>query len=102
MRSVIPVITYGAEAWTLNTEATKRLAVFERKVLRSILGAVKLNDTRRRRNSSELMNLYEDVNIISLIRLSRLKWIGHENRMDKERKVYNIFYNQGTRVKGRP
>ena len=50
------------------------------------------------------MNLYEDVDIISFIRLSRLRWIGHVNRMDKERKVYNIFYNQpqGTRVRGRP
>ena len=40
------------------------------------------------------MNLYEDADIISFIRLSRLRWIGHVNRMDKERKVYNIFYNQ--------
>ena len=36
------------------------------------------------------MNLHEDVNIISFIRLSRLRWIGHVNRMDKERKVYNM------------
>ena len=50
------------------------------------------------------MNLYKDVDIISFIRLSRLRWIGHVNRMGKERKVYNIFYNQpqGTRVRGRP
>ena len=48
----------------------------------------------RRRNDSELMNLYEDVDIISFIRLSTLRWIGHVIRMDKERKVYNIFYNQ--------
>ena len=42
--------------------------------------------------------------IISFIRLSRLVWIGHVNRMDKERKVYSIFYNQpqGTQVRGRP
>ena len=40
------------------------------------------------------MNLYEDVDIISFIRLSILRWIGHVKRMDKERKVYNIFYNQ--------
>ena len=40
------------------------------------------------------MNLYENVDIISFVRLSRLRWIGLVNRMDKERKVYNIFYNQ--------
>ena len=51
--------------------------------------------------NSELMNLYEDVDIISFIRLSTLRWIGHVNRMDKER---NIFYNQpqGIRVRGMP
>jgi hypothetical protein len=49
------------------------------------------------------MKLYEEVEILSFIRLSRLRWIGHVNRMDKERKIYNIFYNQpqGTRIKGR-
>ena len=36
------------------------------------------------------MNLYEDVDIISFIRLSRLKWIGLVNSMDKEREVYNM------------
>ena len=59
-----PVITYATDAWTLNTETTKRLAVFERKIFRRILGAVKINDTWRRRNNSKLMNLYEDENII--------------------------------------
>ena len=50
------------------------------------------------------MNLYEDVDIIPFIRLSRLIWIGHVNRMDNEKKVYNILYNQpqGTHVRGRP
>ena len=61
----------------LGSEITKILAVFERKVLRRILGAVKINDTWRRRNNSEMMNLYEDVDIISFIRLGRLRWIGH-------------------------
>ena len=84
-----PVITYGAKVWTLNKETTKRLALFERKVLPRILGA-----NWRRRNNSALMNLHEDVDIVSFIRLSILRWIGHVNRMDKERKVYSIFFNQ--------
>ena len=50
------------------------------------------------------MNLYEDMDIISFIKLSRLRWIGYVNRMDKERKVYNIFYNQSqaTQIMERP
>ena len=44
------------------------------------------------------------MDITSFIRLSRLRCIGHVNRRDKERKVYNIFYNQpqGIQIRGRP
>ena len=33
-----------------------------------------------------------------------MRWIGHVNKMDMERKVYNIFYNQpqGIQARGRP
>ena len=68
-----PIITYGAEAWTLNTETTKRLTAFERKVLWRILGAVKINVTWKGGNNSELANLYNDVDIALFIRLSRLR-----------------------------
>jgi hypothetical protein len=37
------VVTYGAEVWTLNKDIAKGLAVFERKILRIIFGAVKVN-----------------------------------------------------------
>ena len=40
-----PVIKYGSETWTLNAETCYRLAVFERKILRRIMGAVHVDDT---------------------------------------------------------
>jgi hypothetical protein len=43
-----PIITYGAEAWTESSETGKRLAISERKVLRKILGAIKINNCWRR------------------------------------------------------
>jgi hypothetical protein len=43
-----PIITYVAEAWTMSSETGKRLAVFERKVLRKIPGAIKINNCWRR------------------------------------------------------
>ena len=46
-----PVLTYGVKAWTMNVEIIKRLAVFERKVLRKILGAVRIDDNWKRRYS---------------------------------------------------
>jgi hypothetical protein len=36
-----PVETYGAESWTSNKGVTKRLAAFEREVLRRMFGGLK-------------------------------------------------------------
>jgi hypothetical protein len=37
----LPVVTYGAEAWTLNKDIIKRLPAFKRKVLRRFFGELK-------------------------------------------------------------
>jgi hypothetical protein len=99
-----PIITYGAEAWTMSSEISKRLAVFERKVLRKILGAIKIINCWTRRHNNELMQLYGDLDIVSFIRINRLRWIGHISRMDNNRMVYQVFANQsqGSRPRGRP
>jgi hypothetical protein len=54
----------------LSSETGKQLAVFERKVLRKILGAIKINNCWRRHNI-ELMQLYGDSDIVSFIRITR-------------------------------
>ena len=66
---------------------------------KEILGAV-----RRWRYNSELMALYEDLDLVSFIKLNRLRWIGHVYRMENTRKVTQVFYNnpQGSRQRGRP
>ena len=50
------------------------------------------------------MQLFGDLHILSFVRVSRLNWIGHVNRMDSERKVSQVFNNnpQGSRLRGRP
>jgi hypothetical protein len=50
------------------------------------------------------MQLYGDLEIVSFIRINRLRWIGYVNRMDNKRMVYQVFANQpqGSRPKGRP
>jgi len=52
----------------------------------------------------ELMQLFGDLGILSCVRVSRLKWIGHVNRMDSKRKVSQILDNnpQGSRLRERP
>jgi hypothetical protein len=39
------------------------------------------------------MQLYDDLGIGSFKRRNRLRWIGHINRMDNKRMVYQVFAN---------
>jgi len=50
------------------------------------------------------MQLFGDFDILSFVRISRLNWIGHVNRMDSKRKVSQVFnYNlHRTSLRGRP
>jgi hypothetical protein len=68
-----------------------------------ILGGIKINNYWIRHNS-ELMQLCGDLDIVSFIRMNRLRWIGHVNRMDSKGMLYQVFGNQprGSRPTGRP
>jgi hypothetical protein len=67
-----------------------------------ILGAIKINNCWRRRHNDELMQLNGDLDLVSFMRINRLRWIGHVNRMDNKRMVYQVFANQprGSRPRG--
>ena len=54
-----PVATYKAEAWTLSKDISKRLADFERKVLRRMFGGIKVNENCRKRYNKELISCLE-------------------------------------------
>jgi hypothetical protein len=94
------VATYGAESWTMNNYIAKQLATFERKVSRRMTGGIKVNENWRKQCNEELMQLLGDLDTLSLVRISRLKWIGHVNRMDSKRRVSKVFSNnpQGIRL----
>jgi hypothetical protein len=97
-----PVVTYRAEAWTLNKDIAKGLAVFEQKILRRIFGAIKVNENWRQRHNKELKQVFGDLDILSFVRISRLKWIGQVNKMENKRTVSQVFNNnpQGSRPRG--
>jgi hypothetical protein len=88
----------------LNNGIVKRLAAFERKVLRRFLEGIKLYENWGQRYNKESMVLFGDLDILSFVRLSRLNLIGHVNRMDNKRIVSQVFNNnpQGIRLRGRP
>ena len=67
-----PLVTHGAESWTLNEDIAKRLAAFGRKVFRRILGGIKVNENWRKRCNRELVQMFGDLDILSFVRISRL------------------------------
>jgi hypothetical protein len=95
-----PVVTYGAEVWTL----LKGWQFLNEKFLRRIFRAIKVNENWRKRHNKKLKQMFGDLDILSFVRISRLKWIGRVNRTESKRTVSQVFNNnpQGSRPRGRP
>lgn len=101
---ILPVLLYGAEAWTVSQTDAAALGVFERKILRKIFGPVCVGEDYRIRWNDELYELYNDVDVAKRMNVQRLRWLGHVVRMDEEapaRKVFDAVVG-GQRRRGRP
>jgi len=86
-----PVAINGAVSWAMNKDIAKQLATLEGKVLRRMLGVMKVNENWRQQDNKELMQLFGDLDILSIVRISRLNWIGHVSRMESQRKESHLF-----------
>ena len=72
---------YGAETWDLIKADELRLGVFERKILRRMYGSVCEGVTWRSWYNEELYRLYDETDLVTTIRITRLRWAGHIVRM---------------------
>ena len=99
-----PVLTYAAETWTLTKADELKLDVFERKILRRIYGPICENGVWRSRYNHELYQLYQDVHITKHIKICRLRWLGHVERMNNCTSLKRIYSTKpiGRRSVGRP
>ncbi|XP_013175481.1 PREDICTED: uncharacterized protein LOC106123612 [Papilio xuthus] len=99
-----PVLIYGSETWVLSKGDENALLVFERKILRRIFGAVCEDNQWRSRYNQELYDLYKELNVAGHIKLNRLRWAGHVERMDEARVPKNVMASnpEGRRSRGRP
>lgn len=88
------------------TEKIKnKLNIFERKVLRRILGPIKdNNDIWRLRYNNELYQIFREAPLTEFIRLQRLQWAGHVSRMEDKRLPKRTLDSRmhGKRPVGRP
>jgi hypothetical protein len=83
-----------------------RLRVFENRVLRRIFGSKRDEVTGewRKLDNGELNDLYSLPSIVRVVKLTRMRRVGHVARMGEERGVYRVLVGkpEGKRPLGRP
>jgi hypothetical protein len=91
---------------TLTKRERKQLNVFERKVYRRILGLVYDNKKENWRilTDKEIYAILKKPTITETIRLHRLRWFGHVQRMEENRIPKRVLYMnlETRRPRGRP
>jgi hypothetical protein len=83
--TILSVVLYGCETWSLTLREEHRLRVFENRVLRRIFGP-KMDDVTgewRKLHNEELHNLYSSPNI-RYVKSRRMRWAGNVARMEEE------------------
>jgi hypothetical protein len=82
----------------------EKMLTWERKVLRKIYGPTKENGQWRIKTNEELMTKYKAPDIVNVIKIRRLEWLGQVVRMNETRSVKKFFEGklEGRRGRGRP
>ncbi|KAI4459669.1 reverse transcriptase (rna-dependent dna polymerase) [Holotrichia oblita] len=103
--TIRPVVTYSSETMCLSQRDEDKLRVFERKVLRKILGP-KRNEEGQYRIlwNYEIVKILEGEDIIKYVKAQRLRWFGHIERRDEAALIRKIkdWKRIEDRPKGRP
>ena len=88
-----------------NKQRHKQFNIFERKAYRRILGPVYDNGKENWRilTNKEICASVKKPTVIETVRLNRLRWFGHVQRVEGNRIPNRVLcMNLGTRLKGRP
>lgn len=100
-----PVAIYGSESWNTTEEDLRQLGVFERKVLRTVIGPLRMSEGQYRiRYNHELYRIYNEPDIIAVVKHRRLSWAGHVMRRGDNEPVLMAFkgeFSDGKRSRGR-
>jgi hypothetical protein len=85
--TVLPVVLYGCETWSLTLREEQRLRVLR------IFGPKRDEVTggRRELHNEEIHNVYSSPSIIRMIKSRRMRWAEHVARMGRKRNPYRVF-----------
>jgi hypothetical protein len=89
----------------MTAKLEEELEIIERKVLRRIYGPINENGQWRKLYNHEIKQIYRAPSITEYLRVQRLLWIGHVQRMnasDRVPKKCLLGQPDGTRPRGRP
>ena len=87
-------LTSASETWILTNRDRKQMNIFERKVYRRILGPVYDNEKENWRilTNKEIYASVKNPTIVETIRLYKLRWFGHVQRMEESRIPKRVLY----------
>jgi hypothetical protein len=100
--TILPVVLYGCETWSLTLREKRRLRVFENRVLRRVFGPKKDEVTGewRKRYNEELNDLYSSPNIVRVVKSRRMRWAGHVACMGEDTVVHSVLVGKPERERG--
>ena len=99
--TVIPVLTYCCETWTLYASQRRRLEAFHMRCLRKIAGVKWWHKV----TNEEVLRRMAIPSMTKILATAQLRWVGHVMRMENERipkQVLHCELDHGTRRVGRP
>jgi hypothetical protein len=79
------IVLNGSESWTLTKADEENLRIFERIIMRRIYGPTCANGVWRIKYNVELYGSYKDLDIVTVIKVARIRWLGHLVRMEEIR-----------------
>jgi hypothetical protein len=90
--TILPVVLYGCESWSVTLREERRLRVFENRVLSRVYGPKRdeVTGVWRKRHNEELHDLYSSPTIVRVIKSRRMRWAGHVARMGEGRGVNRV------------
>lgn len=107
--AIRPVTTYASETMSLTSKDEENLRIFERKILRKLVGTKRIqtgedSEEYRQLWNNEIYNILQGETIIKHIKIQRLRWLGHIERREKTRLIRKIknWRPLETRPRGRP
>ena len=97
---VLPTLTYGCEAWTLQTRHRGRVEAMQMRVMRRIEGVTRLDRIR----NVDLRDRLKQEGVLDLVKRRQQRWKQRLEEMDDSRITKRVYDGEiaGRRPRGRP